>query len=167
MFNRRNQMKTIKPLARTEGLSVTVSGNETLVYDRERYVIHRLGADTARVWRMADGTRDLAALAADADLPMSVVESALAMLAANDLVQTKSLGKSIVTRRRLFGVGTGAIAASAFVPAYATSCDARVGKICTERNPGKNNYYRCSATGQLYCCAGNSLPGSGKNCTPV
>ena len=167
MFNRRNRMTTYKPLARTEGMSVTVSGNETLVYDRERYVIHRLAVDTAMVWRMADGTRDLAALAAEGDLPVSVVESALAVLAANDLVQTKSLGKSIVTRRRLFGVGAGTVAASAFVPAYATSCDARVGKICTELNPGKNNYYRCSASGKLYCCAGNSLPGSGKNCTAV
>lgn len=54
------------PVARHEGMSATVSGNETLVYDREKFVIHRLSAEHAEVWKLADGTRTLDQLAHDA-----------------------------------------------------------------------------------------------------
>ena len=63
--SRKNPQSDQNPVARRENMSVTISGNETLVYDREKYVIHRLSAVQAGVWNLADGSRTLANLTHD------------------------------------------------------------------------------------------------------
>lgn len=54
----------VHPVARTESLVVTEVGGDTLVYDLLTHRAHSLDAEAARVWRLCDGTRDVAALAA-------------------------------------------------------------------------------------------------------
>lgn len=121
------------PVARTEGLSVTISGDETLVYDKENFVIHRLNADTASVWQMANGTRGIIALAAAVNLPVKTVQESLQHLVEARLITPESVGKSAVTRRRLIGGAAGAAAAVTFISRAAAS--PHVGGACDLTNP--------------------------------
>lgn len=54
------------PMARIDGLVVTESKTEVLVYDTAHHHIHHLNAISAVIWRLCDGTRSLADLARDA-----------------------------------------------------------------------------------------------------
>lgn len=110
-----------KPIARTEGLSVTTSGDETLVYDRDHYVIHRLSAELASVWRLADGTRDSRTLATAAGLSVSNVERFIRSLVAMNLVQGDGVQKNRLSRRLFVGGAAATAAAGTFVPAAAHS----------------------------------------------
>ncbi len=155
MFGVLSRKQSVRPVARTEGLSATTSGDETLVYDRERFVIRRLDADTARVWRLADGTRTLAMLADDAHLSAKSVEASLAKLAAWDLALVDSLGKSFVTRRRLIGSAAGAVAAGTFIARAAASC-ANAGSPCQFQITGGGSI----ATGEIDCSYGGLCCGT-------
>ncbi len=153
---RRFGARSVRPLARTDGLSVTVSGDETLVYDRTQFVIHRLNADTAMIWRLADGTRDLAMLAAEARLPAKVVKESLSVLAGSDLVKAESLGMSAVTRRRLIGAAAGAATAMSFIAQAAASpndgdhCQGNenfLGTICCRHSQYEWTLWTCQGFG--------------------
>lgn len=119
---KRNQA-AIKPLARIEGLSITESGDETLVYDRDQFVIHRLDADIATVWKLADGQKDISSLAAETGLAMRTVEDAVQSLAAMGLVQGDVVQKSRLSRRLFVGGAAGAAAAGTLIaPVAASAC---------------------------------------------
>lgn len=130
MFGMFSHKPSVKPVALTDELSTTISGDDTLVYDRERFVIRRLDANTATIWRLADGTRDLAMLADDSSLTAKTVEESLAKLAAWDLLLAESVGTLIATRRRLIGSMAGLIAAGTFIAPAAASC-ANGGSPCS------------------------------------
>lgn len=126
---KRNQA-AIKPLARIEGLSITDSGDETLVYDREQFVIHRLNADVATVWKLVDGQKDISLLATESGIAMRTVEDAVQSLAAMGLVQGDVVRKSRLSRRLFVGGAAGAAAA------HSTFVSAKPGesKICYKKN---------------------------------
>ena len=109
------------PLAQTEGLSITVAGSETLVYDPESFMIHRLGPDVATVWQQADGTRDIATIATEQGLSVRAVESALTELAAMNLVDGETVDQSKISRRLFVGGAAGVAAASTLIPVSAAS----------------------------------------------
>lgn len=127
MSKRQDNSDNLRPLARIEGVSVTVSGNETLVYDRERYLIHRLNRDVATVWNLADGTRDITALSADASaavgtkVSMGDVDAALEVLTSLNLMKGVYKPKTGLSRRLFVGGAAGAAAAATFVPAFAAT----------------------------------------------
>lgn len=109
-----------KPLAKTEGMSVTVSEYETLVYLHDEYVIHRLDELTAKIWNLADGSRNMADLARAAGCSRASVDRCLHTLAEIGLIDASTVGKSLWTRRRILGVA-GATAVGTYMPAAATS----------------------------------------------
>ena len=53
------------PPARTNGLVVKTVADEVLVYDLQTHRAHSLNRVAAAVWRRCDGTRDVAAIAAE------------------------------------------------------------------------------------------------------
>lgn len=114
------------PQARTEDLSITVSESETLVYDAARFVIHRLSAEVATIWRLADGSRDVAQLATDASIELGSrvsarsVEPILENLSSMGLLQDTFTAGSRISRR-LFAGAAGVAAASTFIPASANT----------------------------------------------
>ena len=110
-----------KPHVRTEGMSITVAGSETLVYDPESFMIHRLGPDVATVWHRADGTRDIATIATEQGLSVRAVESALTELAAMNLVDGETADQSKISRRLFVGGAAGVAAASTLIPVSAAS----------------------------------------------
>lgn len=132
MFSKFRRATASTPVARTEGLSVTISRDETLVYDKDNFVIHRLNADTASVWQMANGTRDIIALAAAVNLPVKTVQQSLQHLVEARLVMPESVGKSAVTRRRLIGSAAGLAAAGTYMSALA---GASHGETCEVNDP--------------------------------
>src|SRR5688572_13336501 len=52
------------PTARKDGLLVQEIGEEVVVYDRERHVIHSLNQTAVLVWRHCDGQTSISDLAA-------------------------------------------------------------------------------------------------------
>ena len=54
----------MKPLARTSGLLIRELPEETLVYDLQRHQAHCLNGSAGRVFRLCDGTRTRAGIAA-------------------------------------------------------------------------------------------------------
>lgn len=131
------EVTATKPTARREGLSITVAGTETLVYDPEQFMIHRLGNVTATIWNLADGSRDVATLVSDArsELSRSIstrdVENALLELSNLNLIDGVPSAKRKLSRRLLVGGAFGAAAASTYIPVSAASlqtCIERVGE---------------------------------------
>ena len=118
------------PIARTEGMSITVAGSETLVYDPASFMIHRLTPDVYAVWLLADGTRDIAAIATEIGLPIRSAESALGELQSMGLVSIESIGRSKFSRRLFIGGTTGLAAASTLIPATAGSIPPQGQTIC-------------------------------------
>lgn len=109
-----------RPLAKTEGMSVTASEDETLVYLHDEYVIHRLDELTARIWNLADGSRNLADLARDAGCGRASVDRCVHSLAEIGLIDVATVGKPLWTRRRILGAA-GVAAVGTYVPAAAVS----------------------------------------------
>lgn len=115
------------PQARMDGLSITRVGTETLVYDPERYMIHRLGEEATAIWRLMDGSRDVFALAEDASAELErfvspqSAETALQEVGHLGLLQNESQGKAKLSRRILIGGAVGAATTSSFIPASARS----------------------------------------------
>lgn len=121
------EITATKPKARRQRLSVTVAGTETLVYDPDQFLIHRLNAETATIWQLADGTRDVVALAngAAAELGRAIdtgtVKVTLQELANLGLILNAPPEKRKISRRLLVGGALGAAAASSYIPLSAGS----------------------------------------------
>lgn len=109
-----------RPLAKTEGMSVTISEGETLVYLQDEFVIHRLDELTARVWKLADGSRDLVGLARDAGCNKASAERCVRVLADIGLIDATTVGKPLWTRRRILGAA-GVAAVGTYIPATAAT----------------------------------------------
>ena len=109
------------PIARTEGMSITVAGSETLVYDSASFMIHRLTSDVYAVWLLADGTRDIAAIAVEQGLTIRTVETVLRQLVTLNLVRDAGHGQTKLSRRLFVGGAVGVAAASTVIPASASS----------------------------------------------
>jgi hypothetical protein len=86
----------MKPHARDEGILVRELPDETLVYDLARHKAHCLNRTAAAVWRLCDGTKDEAALAA-------LVGRELGARASGDLVRLalQDLGRARLLRERM------------------------------------------------------------------
>lgn len=121
MIRHRRPAYTTKPLARSEGLSVTTSGDETLVYDRKKYVIHRLGPEIAAVWRLADGTRDLAVLS-EASGCKNIKETLRGLVSIGLIEGEQPCEPSLTRRRVLAGVAGASAAATYIAPVAASGC---------------------------------------------
>jgi len=108
----------VNPLARKENVIVQQVGADLVVYDELTDKAHSLNPVAAHVFAHADGTRDLAALAAaaSADLgvpdELSIVEEALANLGTVELLDAgvPAPEKSIARREALKRLGIAAIA---------------------------------------------------------
>lgn len=119
MFRKSGRGAAFCPVARTEGLSVTTSGDETLVYDKENFVIHRLDAESSSVWRLADGTRDLTTIAIESGVGR--IEETISSLIASGLVRGDPIRRSLLTRRRVLAGAAGAAAAGTFIAVTAAT----------------------------------------------
>lgn len=122
------QTRTRVPARRVIGLAVTETADEVLIYDTERHHIHHLNATTSAVWRVCDGTRDVAALArlASAHLGQTLDETT-ARLALTKLDDAHLLAAPLPTElraarlsRRTF-MHRAAIAGAIAVPAIAST----------------------------------------------
>ncbi|MCA9832633.1 MAG: hypothetical protein KC435_01675 [Thermomicrobiales bacterium] len=143
------------PLARTEGFSVTVSGDETLVYDREQFVIHRLSPEMAAGWQIADGSRDLAAISVETGVRN--VEETVQNLVTLGLVQGEPIHKSLLSRRRIMAGAAGAAAAGTFISASAAVSCAQTPPAC----PGAPFNKPAVCKGGIWqCCTGNNGNGT-------
>lgn len=101
-------MHTHTPVARSDGLIVTGSNDEVLVYDTETHHIHHLNHLAAVVWQLCDGQRTVTDLASraqvDVDGPVTAesIRLALAKLGAANLLDGNpgiSLGGTGQSRR--------------------------------------------------------------------
>lgn len=68
------------PRARFDGLVVTESAAEVLVYDTAAHHIHHLNQVSAAIWRLCDGRKSIAGLARDSGLDREMVRLALVKL---------------------------------------------------------------------------------------
>ncbi|HEY5317663.1 MAG TPA: PqqD family protein [Solirubrobacteraceae bacterium] len=121
--------KTLRPLARTDGLLSEEVDGELLVYDEDNVVACRLNGSAALVWRSCDGKRSVADLVAvlteevgelaDEDLVMVALDT----LADHDLIesgyQRRDAEASRFSRRRFIRRVGIAGAASIAVPVVA------------------------------------------------
>jgi len=124
----------MNPVARTQGLVVRRLLDETLVYDLKRHRAHCLSQATAEVWRVCDGTRTVAEIAAAVEaatgqaLGEDGVGLALLRLERARLLEGPRLMLPTSPARRaalrLLAVGGGIAVASivAPTPAQAASC---------------------------------------------
>jgi hypothetical protein len=180
-------VRVSKPLARTEDMVVEELEHEVLVYDPKSKRAHCLDAVAARVWRAADGSSDVEALANRLDLSVELVEQAVAELESCELLETFGLdivdsngngnGNGLTRREmtiRSAKVGT-AVAAAPLVysilaptPAAAATPTPAVCFLYTMANCGGPNTVGCgSVTGCCCCCQGGGglVPPSCKTCT--
>lgn len=115
----------MRPLARTENLLKREIDGEVVVYDLERDKAHCLNPTAAAVFRLADGTRNVDALARDLHDELGVPEDeGVVLLALDRLREARLLDLSVdvseargYTRRQaLERLGVGAAAAGAMLP---------------------------------------------------
>jgi hypothetical protein len=89
----------MKPRAREDGLVVRELEDETLVYDLERHRAHCLNASAARVWRLCDGTRDAAEIAAQLEVAGPSGAAVELVWLALDQLGRRHLLRERITRR--------------------------------------------------------------------
>ncbi len=77
----------VAPRARHEGVIAEPLDDDTIVYEADTGQAHRLGPVATTVWQQADGTRNVAQLAAIAGVRPRVVLIALAQLQADGLLE--------------------------------------------------------------------------------
>jgi hypothetical protein len=115
------------PSARREQITVQAVGDETLLYDEQRHMAFCLNATASAVWLLADGTRNVAEIAAAAGAEISrdfcedVVHVALHDLRSNGLVaedegvasgDAAEAATQLVSRRKMLtrlGMGAAAL----------------------------------------------------------
>lgn len=156
MFKRPGRIAASKPSARTEGLSITRSGRETLVYDRKNFTIRRLSPELAAVWHLADGTRDTDALKSESGYRN--VDEALQVLTEMGLMTGVPIRKSLLSRRRVIAGASGAVAAGVLIaPAAASAVE---GGDCTVPDVRYDVHCGTDHAGHLECMATDDPPGS-------
>lgn len=110
-------IQNLRPEARLDELVSTANGDEMLVFDQRTQLIHHLNATSAKVWRLADGTRTIDQIAAEAGgLDRETVDLALGKLAACDLLQQAASFAPIQSTSRRKLIGRAAAASAAAVP---------------------------------------------------
>lgn len=149
------------PAARVEGLVVTESKSEVLVYDTTKHHIHHLNATSAMVWRLCDGRRSVSEImqAAQSRIEERVtagsVRLALAKLEGADLLEgalSADMRGSGQTRRAFLRrtAIAGAVAVPAIVSISAPTAaqgnsGLACGESCVDRNDDCNS--SCSQCG--------------------
>jgi hypothetical protein len=116
-------MSTMTPKARRDGLILQELPDELLIYDQKTHRAHCLNASAAAVFRIADGSRSIDAIARDAgaslgaSLGEDMVWLALDELAENDLLESP-LSRDVPrpTRREVLAVGAASGAAAIMLP---------------------------------------------------
>jgi hypothetical protein len=160
------------PAARVDGLVVTESKSEVLVYDTTQHHIHHLNQTSAVVWRLCDGRRSVADLAREAQFKVEgLVTEDSVRLALTKLEDAGLLEGPLLsgmrgarqTRRTLLkrAAVAGAVAVPAIVSISApTAAQPRsslgCGESCVNRNDDCNS--SCSQ------CGVGSGTGSGVVC---
>jgi hypothetical protein len=130
-------------LARRERLLVERLGDEVVVYDQDADVAHCLAPSVAAVWEHADGTRDVAALAAATGLSDTEVDDALVQLRTVGLIEEPTVygGEDGHTRReatkRIARVGALAAAAPLiYTLAISPAAAMASGNVCSQQHCG-------------------------------
>lgn len=167
----------VVPSARIDGLVITESRDEVLVYDTEQHHIHHLNQTSAVVWRLCDGRRIVADLVRQAQLQVEgkvtedSVRLALAKLEDANLLDgplLASMRGAGQSRRTLLkrAVVAGAIAVPAIVSISApTAAQGNSGLGCRESCAAANS--NCNQGGCSQCGIG---PGTGSGlvcCSPA
>jgi hypothetical protein len=162
----------MKPQARDEGIIVRELPDETLVYDLERHKAHCLNRTAATVWRLCDGTKDEATLAALVGRELGARASEdLVRLALDELGRARLLREKMprssgprVSRRRVIERLGQAIALPLIVSivsptaAQAASCRLPTPVTPSNCNAGNPNALGCCCTNHKICA---SLGGGG------
>lgn len=167
------------PAARFHGLVTTATGDEVLVYDKERHHIHHLNRTSAIVWRLCDGQRSveeialLASTEADAEVDVSTIRLALSKLSgAYLLAQPLEDGMSVRSQSRRVFMKRAAVAGAIAVPAIVSmsapalaAASGLCGSGCTcNSNCNTGPCSVCSQLDGMTCC--NPTEGQGPNpCT--
>jgi hypothetical protein len=103
--------------ARSDELLVDALGDELVVYDTRNHTMHRLNASAAAVWRLCDGVRTPAEIAADlgaSDLDEAAVRGTIEDLESVSLLEPNddAVEQPLISRRsalRKIGVGGGIV----------------------------------------------------------
>lgn len=99
------------PSARSDELLVEEADDELLVFDLQRSMAHVLNAPAAKVWRLCDGTRTVAALARESGLSVDAVQLAIVDLEEQSLLATPAppgvSRRVLLERGVLAGAGLG------------------------------------------------------------
>lgn len=112
----------VSPTARTNDLVLTESGDELIVYDLQRHVLHCMEPQAARVWRACDGTRTAADVATELGESRDTVDAILRTLAEALLLENapSTESPSRASRRKLLkSAGIGAAVISVTAPSAA------------------------------------------------
>lgn len=122
--------------ARRDGLIVTSTEQETLVYDQDRQELHHLNPLATLVWQQADGQTSTDAMLesartqVDARLSITEIDLALTMLAEANLLQgTQPSATS--SRRRLIRAATAGAVALPLVVSISAPSAAAANSSCT------------------------------------
>jgi hypothetical protein len=122
--------------ARSERIVVERIGDELVVYDQSADVAHCLTASVAAVWEHADGTRDVAALAAVSGLTDVEAEDALRELRAVGLLEEPAAvdghTRREATKRLIRGGALAAAAPLIYTLAIAPSSAMASGVTCSQ-----------------------------------
>ena len=105
-------MKSLK--ARSNNLLVHDVGAETVVYDRDQQVAHRLNETATAVWQRLDGETSVAEIASGLRCDMSVVTMAIDYLQEAKLLEAEA--PSFVSRRSAVRKVAGLAAAGLLLP---------------------------------------------------
>jgi hypothetical protein len=161
------------PAARIEGLVVTESRDDVLVYDTEHHHIHHLNQVSAAVWRSCDGRRSIPDVTRTlrATLPGEindeVVRLALTKLESAGLLSgalephVRTPGQSrrkFLRRAAVAGAVAVPIVLSISAPSSALAGSSACGQDCTAENANSECNGFCSQ------CGPDTGPGSGSIC---
>ena len=145
------------PAARSDGLIMTESGDELLVYDEQRHHIHQLNQTSAVVWQLCDGRRtvpdlvDCATTELRCPVDEATIRLALVKLEDANLLSApldSHLREATQTRRGF--LRRAAIAGAAGVPtvvSISTPSAAVAASGCLGANP-----VNCSSARAGFCC---------------
>lgn len=164
------------PVARTDDIIVTEADGETLVYDLRTHQAHVLDATATRLWRLCDGSRDLATLAddvhrqladdghalgADDDARRDAISYCIARLARADLIVAAPEGAARIGRRALLrraaAAGLSTIALPTILSVLAPTSLQAQGSCVPNGVPCVQGFLPCCTAG--FAC--KRLPGGG------
>jgi len=145
----------MKPVARRGGLVVRDLAGEVVVYDLERHEAHCLNETAARVYRLADGRRDVAGIARDlgggeSAGDESAVELALEQLAAARLLEpplSSARPEGFSRREIMRKAAVGAAVALPLVTSVLAPTPAEAAATCVASCAGKPAFTPCNVCG--------------------